>query len=178
MKKTHKPRRKALAATLGAVILFAMLFTTGAAYFLFITTQQQGLNNQLLTASATQNDRLSERYTLVSFTCFTSDAQHTGCAAAGKIGINITNSSPVAIKIIVIIVSSSSTVSVRDGQSGSQTTPNVPFTINPGTSKNYIDTGVTPTSGVTYTLGSPSPHQPRCRRYSDEFRQLQMGHAE
>ena len=146
MKCSPNLRSKGIAGILGAVILFAMIFTTGATYFSFITLNQRNLETELLTANQIGNERLLERYTPVSLTV---DPTTHLPAITGNIGINITNSSPLAVKIVAIIVTSSSGVSLFNG---GQTTPSLPFYINPQKSLNLIDTGISPSSGIIYAI--------------------------
>jgi hypothetical protein len=139
----HKRKSKAVSGILGAIMLFAMLFTTGSSYFLFIVASQQIMNSAHLDAGYVQNDRALERFSLASLKTST-----------GKIGINITNLGPNAINIVRIIVSNSSNVYELNGGSGVgyATIPNLPTYINAGTRKDLIDTQLTPTSSITYTI--------------------------
>jgi len=136
-------KRKAVSGILGAMMLFTMLFTTGASYFLFVVASQQVMNSTHLDAGYVQNERALERFGLASLKTPTS-----------KIGINITNLGPNTINIVLIIVSNSSQVYELDGGSGvgHATIPNLPLYINPGMSRDLIDTQLTPTNGVVYII--------------------------
>lgn len=141
-KRTTRKSKKGLAGILGAVFLFAIVFTTGATYFAFVTSNMQNLNTELLTRNSIENERILERYAPAAFLL----------SQSSTIGLNITNSGSVPIKVVAIIVSDSSVVTTLDGQPGAQTTPNLPFFINPSTSKVLIDTGITPEVGKTYFI--------------------------
>ncbi len=134
--------RKAVSGILGAVFLFAIVFTTGATYFTFVTLNMQNLNTELLSRNQMENNRLLERYTPVSF--FNS--------SVGTIGLNITNSGSISVKIVAIVVYNSTLVATLNGQPGSQTTPNLPIFINPVSTKATIDTGIKPKLGETYSI--------------------------
>ncbi|MCZ7397687.1 MAG: hypothetical protein O8C59_04175, partial [Candidatus Methanoperedens sp.] len=59
--------RRAISGILGAVFLFAILFSTGATYFAFITLNMQNLNTELLYRNSQENNRLLERFVPVSY---------------------------------------------------------------------------------------------------------------
>jgi len=144
MKKPIRNRsRRAVSAILGAVMLFAMIFTTGASYFLFVIASQQSLSSAQLNAQA-----LRQATNLESFT-----PNSIQVATTLKIGVNITNLSPGMIKIVLIYVSNSSQVYQLDGTSGigHATSPNLPQYINPGKFL-VIDTQLSPTASITYTI--------------------------
>ncbi|MBI4258852.1 MAG: hypothetical protein HY619_07840 [Thaumarchaeota archaeon] len=141
-KRSANRSRRGVSAIVGAVIMFAMVFTTGAGYFTFIAQSQQLLNKETFNKSQLENERVAERLDLVA----------VKIQSNGAIGANITNTGPLTTKIILIIVSNSSFVQVLDGQPGQQTSPNLPILINPASTPGPIDTGITPTSGQTYSI--------------------------
>ena len=132
--------RRAISGILGAVFLFAILFSTGATYFAFITLNMQNLNTELLYRNSQENNRLLERFVPVSYL-------NTG---TGHIGVYLNNNGSMAIKIVAVLViePSTSTVVKLEGA------PSLPIFINPSSWPRgpSLDTGITPVAGKLYNI--------------------------
>jgi hypothetical protein len=135
-----KNGRKAISGILGAIFLFAILFTTGATYLTFVTLNMQNMNAELLNRNSVENNRLLERFTSVSYL-------DTG---TGHIGVYLNNNASIAIKIVAILViePSTSTIVKLEGS------PSLPIFINPSSWPRgpSLDTGITPVAGKLYNI--------------------------
>src|SRR3989337_2609408 len=135
-----KNGRRAVSGILGAIFLFAILFTTGATYLTFVTLNMQNMNAELLNRNSVENNRLLERFVPVSYL-------NTG---TGHIGVYLNNNGSMAIKIVAVLViePSTSTIVKLEGS------PSLPIFINPSSWPRgpSLDTGITPVAGKLYNI--------------------------
>ena len=135
-----KNGRRAVSGILGAIFLFAILFTTGATYLTFVTLNMQNMNAELLNRNSVENNRLLERFVPVSYL-------DTG---TNHIGVYLNNNGSMAIKIVAILVvePSTSTIVKLEGS------PSLPIFINPSSWPRgpSLDTGITPVAGKLYNI--------------------------
>lgn len=136
-------KRRGMAGIVATVFMFAMLFTVGASYFLFVN-QNNMLYNQAANARATANgDRQTESVTVVasadpntaeiSFT-----AQDLGAATTTIMSFFVLNSTGAVLAFC------------QAGSGG--TCPTLPFSVNQGNVSSLVPTGITYVNPNVYTL--------------------------
>lgn len=136
-------RRRAMAGIVATVFMFAMLFTVGASYFLFVNQ-----NNMLYSRAASERaTALSSQHgeDLVisggvdsSTSALTFTAQDLGAATATITGFFVLGSSGNVLAFC------------QAGTGGS--CPTLPFSVNQGSTSGAVATGATYTSPNTYTI--------------------------
>lgn len=123
---------------MAAIILFAMLFTVGTTYFLYVN-----LNNQLYTKA------LSERYNFQQNRLL-EQAQLTTGLDNGNISFVISNMGSVAVNITaVFLIAPNGAISVL---TGTATSPPLPILVNAGANSTKIDTKVRYPGSGTYVI--------------------------
>lgn len=139
MRKTPLRRfsRRGVSGLLSAIFLFAMLFTTGAAYILFVTDSQFKMQDTAKSALDRDIQRMSEEVNI-----------ETSELGNGHLGASITNtgSEPVQVKQIFVVGASGNLL--KNIQS-----PTLPITLNVQTATaTPIDTNVTIQQSANYTV--------------------------
>jgi flagellin-like protein len=155
MKVTRsRSKRKAISGIVAAVILFAMLFTVGTGFFLFVNTENGAYQAALLGSTSGVSNKIIEE--LAVTTISTSAPKHiaffynnTGGITSNVTAYFLLSSTGTVLKCVGIGVPSSCTTD----------TTTFPIITNVGkglrvssTGQTYLDTGITPVSGSTYTL--------------------------
>src|SRR5574340_953255 len=119
MRKTTRRRfpRKGVSGLIAAIFLFAMLFTTGAGYILFVTDSQFKLQDTAKAALDRDIQRMNEQVVI-----------DTSKLGSGHLGVTVTNTgtTPVQIKQILVIGSNGRI-------SKNVTSPPLSITLNPQT---------------------------------------------
>ena len=145
--------RKAISGIIAAVILFAMLFSVGASYFLFINNNNGVFESVLFNNANAAAQRFNE---ILAVNTIQTSSNHIGFYANNTGGLtanmtsyylldstgNVLNCAGVGVPTPSCTSGSPFPVIINVGRG----TANIPST---GT---YVDTGVTPTSGATYTV--------------------------
>src|SRR5712691_10733264 len=147
---THRERkrRRAVAAIIASVIMFAMLFTTGTAYFLFVNNQNQAYSQSLVSRGNALQDRLNELFTV-----------NTKLSGTNTLGFTLMNTGNVPISVAsVLLMSSSGNVLCLYRNPSAQspcatnTTPALGGAVNPGVTSGLFDSGYAYVSPNTYSL--------------------------
>ncbi|MDG6934140.1 MAG: hypothetical protein JRN68_05535 [Nitrososphaerota archaeon] len=133
--KLHKGRR-GVAGILAAVLMFAMLFTAGLGFFVYINKANALYDQQLVNSSnaivAANQEDLSVT-TGLSASSLTVTIQNQGSAATRVIDIFVTKPSGTVVQL-----------------TGASTTPALPITINPGATSQTLVTSIVVSSGEYY----------------------------
>lgn len=133
--KRGRSSRRGVSGLLASILLFAMLFTTGAAYVMFVTESQFNLQDAAKDAFERDVERNSETLSV-----------STSKLADGDLGVSITNTGAVPVQVREILVLDSGGLLVRNIQE-----PTLPITLNAQElTATTIDTNVTIGSGATY----------------------------
>ncbi len=128
--------RKGVSGLIAAILLFAMLFTTGAAYFVFTADTYFGLQDAARSALERDIERNSENLDV-----------NTLKLADNDLGVSITNIGSVPVQVIEIMVINSNGSLVKDIQD-----PTLPITFNPDElTSTTIDTNYTIVTGSHYS---------------------------
>jgi len=138
----YHAKLRAMAGIVAAVILFAMLFTVGTSYFIFLNNSNHLYNQALVNRTNAMGDSLLENLiltTLVSSTHIKLYANNTG-----GVNVNIT---------AVFVLDQGGAVLKCDGRglpavTCSNTTPALPIIVNLGKGTPTVDTGYTYVSGT------------------------------
>lgn len=134
MKK--RSSKRGTSGLIAAILLFAMLFTTGAAYITFVTESQFKLQDAAKAALMRNIERQSESLSV-----------ETSKLADGDLGVSITNTGSVPVQVKEILVLDSHSLLIKDIQE-----PLLPVTLNAQElTATIIDTNITIESGANYT---------------------------
>jgi hypothetical protein len=141
-------KRRAVAGILAAVILFAMLFSVGAGYFLFVNTEN-GLYQSVLFNNANKVTNAVTEGVVVTTLATKTSPQH--------IGFYVNNTGGSTANVTSFYVSNSSGYVLACAGQGVPTpkcTSNsqFPIILNVGAGSQTVDTLFPPVSGVTYVL--------------------------
>jgi hypothetical protein len=146
----QRGRRKAVAGVLGAILMFAMLFSVGTGFFIFINNSNLVYNQALTSRSNGIQSQLQEATTI-------SAVQNT----VGHIVFTVTNTGGVSLVLNNLFVFTPSAVLCTFGvgitsnsacpNTATNTTPNLPIAVSSGLTSVQIDTGITPAAG-TYVI--------------------------
>ena len=138
-------KRRAVAGIVATVFMFAMLFTVGASYFLYVNQ-----NNLLYSEASSQranalSSQHTEDLTIVGSADATTEAlaftaENLGAATATVVGFFVSDSSGNVLAFC------------QSGTGGS--CPTLPASVNPGMTSVKIDTGVTYAGSNTYTISA------------------------
>ena len=133
-KQVSSRTRKALAGVLGGMILFAMIFTTGLGFFIFVSTtnlrQEQAAANTL----RLQLDQKQEQFQVVPI------------LQSGNIAFYMINTGGISINLTMALISSPGTLQTLQGP------PSFPITLNPGATSATISSGIAPAPNVQYNI--------------------------
>lgn len=137
-----------MAAIVGAVLLFAMVFTIGESYFLFVMNQN---GNYATALNGVQSSfRAKNLETALVF---------PANSAGTTVRIQVRNTGPLVVNVTAIVIETASGEYIEyyagrpvNGHSVSNTSPVLPVYVTPGTTSPTIDTGYTATNGVEYTV--------------------------
>jgi hypothetical protein len=148
-----RSKRRAVAGILAAVILFAMLFTVGTGYFLFVNSQN-GLYQATYFSNADKlAAKINENLELTTLTV--SSTKNIGFY------VNNTGGSTGNVTAYYLVSSTGSVLQCAGKGMHSPCTNSTAFpmilnvgkgTLLPSTLKSYFDTGYLPTSGAVYTV--------------------------
>lgn len=134
--KNHRHSRKGVSGLIAAIMLFAMLFTTGATYFVFTTDIHYDLQDAARSAIQRDIERESEKLDVTTLKLSDND-----------LGITITNIGPVPVQVIEIMIMNSNGSLIKDIQN-----PTLPITFNADElTSTTIDTNLTIVSGSQYS---------------------------
>jgi flagellin-like protein len=130
-------RRRGVAGIVAAVLMFAMLFTVGAGYFLFVNQGERLYSSALFNRAANVEGAISESATV--------SAQ----LVKGSLGVVVANEGGVPINVTGAFVTDSEGGTTFIGPGSSR---GLPMVVDPGATSPVIDTGVTYQSALTYTI--------------------------
>jgi flagellin-like protein len=133
--KEWSRRKKGVAGIIAAIILFAMIFTTGTAYFIFVYQSYQ-----LQQKAAIERNQMEIEQSLEQFEV--GGKEISGSELKLQAIVNNTGPIPITVVYVFIIDPTTGTVQTEDLTSN-------PKTVNPG------ETNIPVGTGVTYATGSP-----------------------
>jgi len=143
-----KKGRKGIAGIVATVILFAILFTVGTSYFIFVGSQNSAYVQSLLKSANNAQSSLQEGLSV-----------STILEADGDVGFSANNTSSVTVNMTAVLVISSTGallqcdgVGFPAGAGCSNTTPALWVTINAGQGSVAFDTKYVYTTGTTDTV--------------------------
>jgi hypothetical protein len=136
-KRTRFQRRRAVAGIVAAVMLFAMLFTVGAGYFLFVNSNNQLYDAALTGRTAQEQAALSETGTV------------SVQLVKNALGVEVSNSGGVLMNLTGVFVTDSTGATTYLGPSSGV---GLPTAINPGSVSGLIDTNVQYKSSLSYVV--------------------------
>ncbi|MCL4436569.1 MAG: hypothetical protein M1503_04070 [Thaumarchaeota archaeon] len=129
--------RRGVSGLIASILLFAMLFTTGAAYFLFVTDSQFNLQEAAKSTLRREMQQTSENVFV--------DASKLD---NGHLGVSLTNTGTSSIQVKQILVLDANSRLLKNIQS-----PTLPITLNvQGKTSTPIDTNVTVQQNANYTI--------------------------
>jgi hypothetical protein len=163
MGKSAKRTRMGIAGIVATVIMFAILFTVGTSYFIFVNQSNADYVKNLVSASGKMQGSLGESLTVTT----------TLLSSSGDIGYYVNNTSGRSMNITTALLVSSTgqvlkcvgnglpagscssqspTFTVCTNSTCSATQSQAYIVVNAGRGSSSIDTGYLPVSGFTYTL--------------------------
>jgi hypothetical protein len=130
--------KKGISAILGAIILFTILFSTGATYFLFATQtyqMQQIAGNEL---TELKIDQEQEQFLV------------TGAKELGSVGVVVNNTGPLTIIVenVFVMDDDGNMYTFLDSESSSS----LPLTVNSGDISSLVNTNVEYVNGTLYVI--------------------------
>ncbi|MEM3804284.1 MAG: hypothetical protein QXX17_07725 [Conexivisphaerales archaeon] len=137
--KARVIRRRAIAGIVAAVILFAMLFTTGLAFFLFLNSQNLRYSQSLLTRANNIQTSISENLLV------------TASTSNSYITFVVNNVGGVPSTIVAAIVTNSSGY-IFAYYNSTNSKIGLPIALNSGAASSQITTSVLYVSGNTYVI--------------------------
>lgn len=133
--------RKAIAGILAAIMLFAMLFTVGTAYFLFVNGSNQVYSQALSRRASAVQERLSENLLVNAF------------LANNNISFSVSNVGGVPVNITyVLITNSTGAVLGYYNVNAPGISPRLPLYINVGGGLGQVITNIRYSSATNYTI--------------------------
>ncbi|MDG7012768.1 MAG: hypothetical protein JRN11_04480 [Nitrososphaerota archaeon] len=140
-----KSRRKGVAGIIAAVLMFTMLFTVGAGYFLYVNQANTVYTKALLARAGGISSQAEEALSLA-----------TGITPGGHISVYANDTGGIGINITSLYVlgpSGATLVCMGVGlPSGCANGAPFPVWVNVGGGSGLIDTGYAPVSGDVYTI--------------------------
>jgi len=140
--------RRAVAGIVATVIMFAILFTVGTSYFIFINSSNQKYVSSLMGAANKAQGAVQETVTLTSL-----------LETNGDVGLQVTDTSGMTVNVTAILVISSTGVLLKcdgvgfPGSAGcANSTPALWTVVDAGATSASIDTGYVYVSGTTDTI--------------------------
>jgi flagellin-like protein len=139
--RAKSKKRRAISGIIAAVILFAMLFTVGTSYFLFVNSNNLLYSKASVASANALQGRLSENVLL------------TASAPNNKIAFTVNNIGGLAVNVTAVYVTNSTGYILAFFKIGTPgITPTLPIAVNIGTVSSVINTGVSYTSGKNYVI--------------------------
>jgi flagellin-like protein len=139
--RSKSKKRRAISGIIAAVILFAMLFTVGTSYFLFVNSNNLLYSKASVASANALQGRLSENVLL------------TASAPNNKIAFTVNNIGGLAVNVTAVYVTNSTGYILAFFKIGTPgITPTLPIAVNIGTVSSVINTGVSYTSGKNYVI--------------------------
>lgn len=140
----HAKRRPGISGIVASVILFAMLFTVGSSYFLFVNQNDLVYSQALSNRANAAVNRLSENLLLTA----------TAASPGKDIMLKVSNVGGIASNITAVYVINASNNYIlkfyKTGTSG--ITPGLPVAVNVGSLSSSINTGQVYASGWNYII--------------------------
>src|SRR5271155_3642977 len=140
--------RKAVANLVATVILFAILFTVGTSYFVFLGSQNASYVSNLLAATNKEQGRLQESISV-----------NTILESNGDVGFDVNNTSSMTVNMTAALVVSSAGLLLKcdgvgfpAGAGCGNSTPTLWKTLDPGVGSSAFDTGYLYVAGTTDTV--------------------------
>ena len=136
-------RKRGVAGIVAAVLLFAMLFTTGTAYFLFVSAQNQVYSQSLINRENAAQNKMNEVFTVTPTTSSTNTLGFT---------LQNTGNIPITVASLLLMDSAHDVLGLYNATSATQTAPALPYSVNTGTTSTFIDTGYSYIKGDNYLM--------------------------
>ncbi len=144
MKFSRRRSRRAIAGIVATVIMFAILFTVGTSYFIFVNSQNASYVSSLLAATNKVQGGLTESLTITTL-----------LDADGDIGFYANDTSALTVNMTAVLVLSSTGTLLKclglgfpSGQGCVNTVPPLWVTVNAGKGSPTIDTEYVYTTGT------------------------------
>jgi len=148
MGRSARRSRPAVAGIVATVIMFAILFTVGGSYFIFVQAQNSAYSQSLLTATNKVQGTLQEQLSIATF-----------LETNGDLGFYANNTSSVTVNMTAALVISSAGILLKcdgvgfpAGAGCSNSTPSLWMVVTPGSESSVMDTGYLYVSGTTDTV--------------------------
>jgi hypothetical protein len=143
MSRAARRKRRGLAGIVAAALMFAMLFSTGTAYFLYVNAQNQTYSQSLVNRANSLQNKMNEIFVATPVT-----------TSSNTLGFTVQNTGniPITIASVLLMDSSHNILGVYTATSQSQTNPALPYSVNTGITSPTIDTGYTYVNGNTYLM--------------------------
>ncbi len=129
-------KKPGIAGILAAVLMFAMLFTAGLGFFVYINRANLLYDQALANRNETVSSAVHESLTV------------TTSESGTHLALTVENTGGYSSQVQAIFVTEPSEKVVE--LNGSATSPALPITINPGVTSATINTGITVSSGTFY----------------------------
>jgi hypothetical protein len=142
--RSRRNRRRALAGIVSAAILFAMIFSTGTAYFMYINSQNAAYTQALVNRSNSLTSKMNEAFTV---TPTESDG--------GTLEFTVQNTGqvPLTLATVFLMDNNGNVLEVyNDGSASPNTTPALPLSLSSGVTSSEINTGFSYVSPNTYYI--------------------------
>lgn len=136
-------RRRAMAGIVATVFMFAMLFSVGASYFLFVNQNNMIYSEAASARAAALSSQHSEDLVIVGDANPANGALYFTAEDLGATTATIT-------AFFVMAANGTILTFCQAGTGGS--CPTLPASVNQGTTSSYVNTGITYTSPNTYTI--------------------------
>jgi flagellin-like protein len=133
-------RRRGIAGIIATVLLFAMVFSVGTSYFLFVNS------NNLLYSQAASNRNSAVQKAL------SENAVISTSTSGSVIQFTVQNTGGISLNISSIFVLASTGALTFCQHGSASPCPSLPFVVSVGATSSQVSTGVTYTSPTTYTI--------------------------
>ena len=148
MKFERRDSRRGIAGIVATVIMFAILFTVGTSYFIFIGSENASYVSSLLKATNNVQGTLQESLSVT-----------TTLESDGDVGFYVNNTSSVTVNMTAVLVISSTGALLKCdgigfpvGAGCGNTTPSLWAVVNAGYGSSTYDTGYVYVAGTTDTV--------------------------
>lgn len=140
--KRGRSIRRGVAGIIATVILFAMMFTVGAGYFLFINNQNQLYSQSLASRGSSIQSGIQENLQL-------------GTSIPGKIlSLKISNVGGISVNVSALVITGTTgaVLGAYTSSSSGSLSPKLPIFLTAGQTSPVLSSGITYTAGSTYTF--------------------------
>ena len=141
-KRKNLARRRGISGIIAAVMLFAMLFSVGTSYFLFVN------NNNFLYSQAASNRNSATQNALAENAAVSTSIN----AGNSVITFTVDNIGGVSLNVTSLFITSSTNTIVFCQPGSASPCPTLPVVVDAGATSNAVSTGVRYSSPTTYVI--------------------------